>query len=102
GSIAKASRVLRIGQSALSIQLKQLEESLDAQLFERKAQRLVLTPIGKMVFHYADAIFALGAEMLEAVKEERNPAVTRIDIGVLDSIPKSVAHQLVAAAMDVA
>jgi LysR family transcriptional activator of nhaA len=100
GSIAKASRVLRVGQSALSIQLKQLEESLDAQLFERRAQRLMLTPTGKTVLEYADAIFKLGAELLEAVKEGRTADAVRLDLGVLDSIPKSVAHQLVVAAFD--
>jgi LysR family transcriptional activator of nhaA len=99
GSIAKASRVLRLGQSALSIQLKQLESSLDAQLFERKSQRLVLTTMGKTVLEYADAIFRLGAEMVEAVKEGKTTGAVRLDLGVLDSIPKSVAHQLVVAAL---
>lgn len=100
GSIAKASRLLRVGQPALSIQLKQLEDMLDAKLFERKAQRLTLTPIGKTVLSYADAIFKLGSEMLEAVKEEHSTDAIRLDVGILDSVPKSVAHQLVAAAIE--
>lgn len=100
GSIAKASRVLRIGQSALSIQLKQLEDSLESKLFERKAQRLSLTRTGKTVLTYADAIFKLGTELLETVKEEQTTEAIRLDLGVLDSIPKSVAHQLVATAIE--
>lgn len=101
GSIAKASRALRIGQSALSLQLKQLETFLDTKLFEREAQRLTLTRTGKTVFRYADAIFKLGTEMCEAVKEENSTDMVRVDVGILDSIPKSVAHQLVAAAIDI-
>lgn len=100
GSIAKASRALRVGQSALSIQLKQLEATLDARLFERSAQRLTLTPTGRTVLEYADAIFKLGAEMVEAVSEGRTTDKIRLDVGVLDSVPKSVAHRLVAAALE--
>lgn len=100
GSIAKASRQLRIGQPALSIQLKQLEEAMGVKLFNRKAQRLALTPIGKMVLAYSDAIFKLGTEMMEAVKEGRTEEAPRLDIGILDGIPKAAAHQLVASAIE--
>lgn len=99
GTIAKASKSLRLGQSALSSQLKQLEESLDAKLFERKAQRLTLTPVGELVLGYADVIFKIGTEMLEAVKESRSKAV-QLDIGILDSVPKSIAHQFVTTAIE--
>lgn len=100
GSIAKASKVLRLGQSALSMQLKQLEAALDARLFDRSGQRLKLTRTGKTVLGYADAIFKLGNEMLEAVKEEQSTEAIRLDLGFLDSIPKSVGHQLAAAAIE--
>jgi LysR family transcriptional activator of nhaA len=100
GSIAKASRTLRLGQSALSIQLKQLEEAFGARLFDRKGQRLALTPIGQTVLEYADAIFKLGTEMVETVKERRSTSKVRLDVGVLDGVPKSVAHRLVASAID--
>lgn len=99
GSIAKASRILLIGQSALSIQLKQLEEFLEIRLFKRKSQRLILTESGDLVLKYANAIFGLGTEMLEAISENRSASSIRLDIGVLDSVPKSVAHQLVKKAM---
>lgn len=100
GSIAKASRLLKIGQPALSVQLKHLEGALEVKLFERRAQRLKLTPIGKVVLGYSDAIFNLGTEMLEAVKEGRTEGRLRLDIGIHDGIPKTVAHQLVAAAVE--
>lgn len=99
GSIAKASRILRIGQSALSIQLKTFEASLGVKLFERKAQKLRLTHVGKMVFSYATSIFKMGDEMVEAVQENKATTKIKVDIGVLDSVPKSVTHQLVVAAL---
>lgn len=101
GSIAKASKILHIGPSALSIQLKQLEDSLDVKLFERKAQRLTLTPVGALVLDYADAIFRIGSEMLEAIQESKTTGAIRLDLGIMDSIPKSVAHQFVASAVEI-
>ena len=50
GSIAKAAEKLRVGQPSLSTQLKQLEESLGQELFERKKQRLYLTEAGKVAY----------------------------------------------------
>lgn len=99
GSIAKASRILRIGQSALSIQLKRLEESLEVKLFERKAQKLKLTHFGEIVFNYATSIFKMGDEMLEAVKENRATTKVKLDVGILDGVPKTVTHQLITAAL---
>jgi LysR family transcriptional activator of nhaA len=101
GSIARASRILRIGQSALSIQLKQLEESFETKLFDRNAKKLTLSKMGQVVFNYSTAIFKLGDEMVEAVKEGRTTPLVKVDIGVLDSVPKSVTHQLVVAALGI-
>ena len=43
GSIAKASKILRLGQPTLSAQLMLLEEALEQKLFERQNRSLVLT-----------------------------------------------------------
>lgn len=102
GSIAKASRVLRLGQPALSTQLKQLESLLGHPLFTRKQQRLTITPFGQHVLEYATEIFRLGSELQESAKE--GGAASRqivLQIGALDSVPKDVVHQLVARAYEI-
>ena len=40
GSVSKAAGKLRLGQPTLSAQLKQFEESLNVQLFERQHKKL--------------------------------------------------------------
>ena len=51
-----------------------------------------------MAFNYANEIFTLGQEMLNAL-EHRGGAGTALTVGVLDVIPKPVAHQLLAPAL---
>lgn len=43
GGVNKAAEALGLSQSTLSSQLKDLEESLGTQLFDRKGRKLVLT-----------------------------------------------------------
>lgn len=99
GSIAKASVKLRLGQPTLSTQLKNLEDALGQVLFERRNRRLILTEAGKVTFQYASDIFRLGTEMLE-VLQDRGPrnGKTHVQIGALDSVPKSVILRLTQAA----
>lgn len=48
GSIARASKVLRLAQPTLSGQIHKLEDSLDEKLFERQGRNLVLTEMGRV------------------------------------------------------
>lgn len=54
GSLTKAARHLKLSQSALSVQLRSLEENLGQPLFERKHKALVLTEAGQIALEYAD------------------------------------------------
>ena len=65
GSISRASEKLSVGQSALSSQLKQLEESIGQQLFQRKGRSLELTEAGKVALEYAEEIFQKGEEFVQ-------------------------------------
>ncbi|HEX7672963.1 MAG TPA: LysR family transcriptional regulator [Bdellovibrio sp.] len=95
GSIAKASAKLNIGQPSLSTQLKQLEDSLGRPLFERSKQRLYLTEAGKIAFEYADQVFRLGGEMLEALEERMQNNRIHVQIGALDSVPKHITKEVI-------
>jgi DNA-binding transcriptional LysR family regulator len=46
GGVTKASGFLNLTQSAVSMQLKRLEESIGVALFDRSARRLALTGRG--------------------------------------------------------
>lgn len=95
GGIAKAAAKLRLGQPTLSTQLRQLEEMIGRPLFERRNRKLVLTEAGKAALDYANEIFRLGDEMLEVLKDRTARNQTHLQIGALDSVPKSVILSLV-------
>ena len=94
GSIARASKELLIGQSALSTQLRQLEESLGQQLFQRKNKSLILTEAGKIALEYADEIFKKGEEFIQVFNQQNLSVKTHYKIGVVASAPKLIACQL--------
>lgn len=95
GGIAKAAEKLHLGQPTLSTQLKQLEGMIGKPLFERRNRKLVLTDAGKSALDYANEIFRLGDEMLEVLKDRTALNQTHLQIGALDSVPKSVILSLV-------
>lgn len=93
-SVSKAAAKLRLGQPTLSAQLKQFEEQLSVQLFERKHKKLILTEQGRIALDYAQNIFRLGGEMFEVLNDHITPTRVHLKIGALDSIPKELILQL--------
>jgi DNA-binding transcriptional LysR family regulator len=55
-SFSKAGKVLNIGQSAVSHQIKSLEEELRVKLYERVGRGIHLTSSGKILMAYVDII----------------------------------------------
>lgn len=94
GSISKAAQKLTLGQPTLSMQLKQFEEFLGHDLFERRNRALVLTEMGRMVLGYANEIFRLGGEMLETIADRPTTKRAKLHIGALDSVPKALIKDL--------
>jgi len=101
-SISKAAEKLLLGQPTLSAQLKQFEDSLGVQLFERQHKKLILTEHGKLALEYARNIFKMGGEMYEALHDRLKPGKINIQLGALDSVPKQVMLQLTQAALKIA
>ena len=99
GSVTQASDELRLSQSTVSAQIRALEHALDEKLFRRQGRRLVPTDTGRIVFQYADEIFALGREMVDTVKDRPTGRPLRLNVGVADVLPKLVAHRLLAPAL---
>ncbi|MFZ0427669.1 MAG: LysR family transcriptional regulator [Acidobacteriota bacterium] len=57
GSFTRAGEKLFVSQSAISRQIKLLEEELGDQLFKRTHKRIHLTPTGEIVLRYSQRIF---------------------------------------------
>src|SRR5678816_2265538 len=100
GGVVRASEELMVSQPTISNQLKELETALGHRLFERSGRGRILTEAGRTTFNYANQIFSLGQEMLNALEHQHaGPATLRLAVGVLDVIPKLVVRQLLAPAL---
>lgn len=71
GNLTRTAARLRVSQSALSAQIRQLEAQLGEPLFRREARRLALTEAGSVVLEHAEEIFAKGSELVAIVKSGR-------------------------------
>ncbi len=100
GSVTKAAEVLRLAQPTLSGQVRKLEEALDEKLFEREGRGLALTDVGHMVYRYADDIFSLGRELVDALRGRPTNRPARVLVGVADVVPKLICHRLLSVALD--
>ncbi len=72
GNLTRTARRLRVSQSALSKQIRALEDQLGQPLFARAGRRLELTEAGKIALEYADDIFAAGSELLTTLGDGRS------------------------------
>lgn len=99
GTVSKAAEKLRLGQPTLSAQLKQFEDTLGVQLFERQHKKLVLTEQGKVALDYSKNIFRLGSEMYEVLHDRLKSQKPSLHLGALDSVPKQIVLKLVKQAL---
>ncbi|MBF0362345.1 MAG: LysR family transcriptional regulator [Oligoflexia bacterium] len=100
-SVSKAAEKLLIGQPTLSAQLKQFEDTIGIQLFERQHKRLILTEQGKIALEYAKNIFKIGNEMYEVLHDRLTTNKLTLHLGAQDSISKHIVLQLVKSAFKV-
>jgi DNA-binding transcriptional LysR family regulator len=71
GSFAKAAERLGRSQSAISLQLRKLEEQLGVELLRKQGRNLMLTEAGEVMLGYARRLLALNDEALAAVRGPR-------------------------------
>ncbi|AVW93298.1 LysR family transcriptional regulator [Celeribacter baekdonensis] len=63
GGVTRAAGYLNLTQSAVSMQLKRLEESLDSHLLDRSARTIALTASGEQLLSYARRMLELNDEV---------------------------------------
>lgn len=99
GGLVAAGKVLRLSHPTLSTQIHALEDQLGEKLFTKVGRRLALTDVGRVVHRYADEIFTLGREMIDTVKGRSTGKPLRLDVGVVDVVPKLVVRRLMQPAL---
>jgi LysR family transcriptional regulator, transcriptional activator of nhaA len=100
GGLVQAGKVLRLSHPTLSAQIHTLEDQLGEKLFQKVGRKLELTEMGRVVYRYAEEIFSLGTEMIDAVKGRGAGKQLRLDIGIVDVVPKLVVRRLLQPALE--
>ena len=100
GSITRASEKLKLAQPTVSGQIQSLEKAIGEKLFLRQGRKLSMTETGRMVFGYADQIFTIGQELVDALHNRPTQGPNRVKVGIADALPKTVACALLQAALD--
>ncbi|NMJ43516.1 LysR family transcriptional regulator [Roseomonas sp. JC162] len=88
GNLTRAAARLNLAPSALSAQIRALEDRLGQPLFERSGRRLVLTEAGRIALAHADAIFAAGEELVATLQETRR-AQRILRVGALATLSRN-------------
>jgi LysR family transcriptional activator of nhaA len=88
GTLTHAADQLHTSQSALSTQIRQLENRLGTPLFDRRGRQLELTATGRQVFAYADNIFGLGEQMLGWL-DGRDEGTIQVRVGSVSTMSRN-------------
>lgn len=94
GNLTRAAKRLHVSQSSLSIQLRQLEEAMGQQLFEREGKRLLLTETGRITLDYANAIFRTGDELI-SLMQGRAGRQQLVRIGAVATLSRNFQMELI-------
>lgn len=89
GNLTRAASRLNVSQSALSAQIKQLEEQLGQALFARVGRSLQLTEAGQLALGYADSIFAAGIELKALLSGLRKSERQVLRIGAVSTLSRN-------------
>lgn len=89
GHLTRAAKQLHVSQSALSSQIRQLQEQLGQELFSRDGRSLRLTEVGHLVLEYAESIFNLGSELLALTESGEIQRLQRLRIGSVATLSRN-------------
>lgn len=99
GSLRAAAEKLHLSQPTISAQIRNLEETLGEPLFDRSGRGMRLNASGQLVMEYAGELFSLGSELVRSIQGKSSTRKVRFSLGIVQSLPKLVAWQLVRPAL---
>ncbi len=86
GHFGRAAETCSISQPALSMQIKELEESLGTPLFERAARQVRLTPFGEAFAARVRTILRSVDELRDLARVARGGIAGRLRVGVIPTV----------------
>jgi len=78
GGFSQAAERLLRGQSAVSLQIKRLEERLGVRLLDRNPRHVALTSEGELILDHARRILSLNDELVARIREPELAGVVRL------------------------
>lgn len=90
GSFTKAGQKLRLSQSSISQQIKQLEDAFGQQLLQRSTRKIEITEAGRIALRYAEGIFSGGAELMDIMKHRPSEKRHMLRIGALGGLSRNL------------
>ncbi|MEI7957081.1 MAG: LysR family transcriptional regulator [Verrucomicrobiota bacterium] len=88
-NLTRAAAKLNLSAPALSIQLKQLEESLGHSLFERQRGGLKLTEAGHLALNYAEEIARAGEELMDVMQHRPHGGRQVLRVGAVATLSRN-------------
>jgi len=82
GSFSKASEILYITQPAVTQQIKALEKTVGAKLFQRQGGKMVLTEEGKRIYEIAKALLVNYEGLMEEIARMKKDLKDTLFIGL--------------------
>lgn len=82
GNLTRAAESLHISQSALSTQIRNLEEELGVSLFRRQAKGMRLSPAGEALLPMAESMLAQGEELRRAAQAFQTTVTGTLTVGL--------------------
>ena len=99
GSVTRASERMHISQPTVSAQIRELEGALGTKLLARSGRSVVMTEVGRLVYRYADEIFGLGRELVDALEGRPTGRPLKLSVGIANVVPKLVAYRILEPAL---
>ncbi len=89
GKLTQAAERFNVSQSALSTQVKKLEDQLGHALFEREGRGLKLTEAGRIALDYADTVFQAGEELLSTLEGRTGTERKVLRVGAITTLSRN-------------
>ncbi|MEM7069496.1 MAG: hydrogen peroxide-inducible genes activator [Pseudomonadota bacterium] len=96
GHFGRAAEASGISQPALSMQIKEMEESLGTELFERSAKHVQLTGFGEEIVVRVREILRSVEDLEELARSSRDALVGRLRMGIIPTIAPYLLPRIVA------
>lgn len=85
-SITKTAKKMHLSQPSVSIQIKDLEDSLNVKLFERINRKITLTDAGKVFYSYSEKLLNLIDEINAVMNEFSSGDVGKLILGTSNTV----------------